>query len=160
MPCQGSHIQMCRVQEAVWKNMSTEDAEPPVDKVLEELPFTYDRVGIFHPFLVKADRKTQRRYGEMFTCLSSREAHIETTSNLTTDSYIQALRRLIIRRGNVRRIRSDNGINFFGTSIEPRTEFGEMDEKRINDFMMELGGEWISCKSNPPMSSNMGGVWE
>ena len=27
--CQVSHIQMCRVQEAPWKNMSTEDGEPP-----------------------------------------------------------------------------------------------------------------------------------
>ena len=35
-----------------------------------------------------------------------------------------------------------------------------MDEKRISDFLMELGGEWISWKCNPPMASNMGGVWE
>ena len=35
-----------------------------------------------------------------------------------------------------------------------------MDEKRINDFLMESGGEWISWKCNPPMASNMGGVWE
>ena len=35
-----------------------------------------------------------------------------------------------------------------------------MDEKRISDFIMELGGVWISWKHNPPMASNIGGVWE
>ena len=96
----------------------------------------------------------------MFTCLSSRSVHIKVTRNLTTDGFIQALRRLISRRGNVRMIRSDNGANFVGASIELKKALGEMDEKRINDFLMELGGEWISWKCNPPMASNMGGVWE
>ena len=57
-------------------------------------------------------------------------------------------------------IRSDNGTNFVGASTELKKAFGEMDEKRINDFFMELGGEWISWKRNPPVASNMGGVWE
>ena len=96
----------------------------------------------------------------MFTCLSSRSVHIKVTRNLTTDGFIQALRRLISRRGNVRMIRSDNGANFVGASIQLKKALGEMDEKRINDFLMELGGEWISWKRNPPMASNMGGVWE
>ena len=96
----------------------------------------------------------------MFTCLSSRSVHIKVTRNLTTDGFIQALRRLISRRGNVRMIRSDNGANFVGASIELKKALGEMDEKRINDFLMELGGEWITWKRNPPMASNMGGVWE
>ena len=41
-------------------------------------------------------------------------------------------------------IRSNNGINFVGANIELKKAFGEMDEKRINDFLRELGGEWIS----------------
>ena len=115
---------------------------------------------MFGPFLAKDGRKIQKRYGVMFTCLSSKAVHIEVTSNLTTGSFIQALRCLISRRGNVSMIRSDSGTNFVGASIELKKAFGEMDEKRINDFLMELGGEWISWKRNPPMASNMGGVWE
>ena len=57
-------------------------------------------------------------------------------------------------------IRSDNGTNFVGASTELKKAFGEMDEKRINDFFMELGGEWKSSKRNPPVASNMGGVLE
>ena len=113
----------------------------PADRLLEEPPFTYCVVDMFGPFLVKGDRKTKKKYRGMFTCLSSRAVRIETTSNLTTDSFIETLRRLISRRGNVRMIKSDNGTNFVGASIELRKTFGEMDERMINDFMMELGGE-------------------
>ena len=132
----------------------------PADRLSEERPFTYCGVDMFGPFLVKDGRMIQKRYGAMFTCLSSRAVHIEVTSNLTIDSFIQALRRLIRRRGNVRMIRSENGTKYVGASIELKKTFGEMDEKSINDFLMELVGEWMSWKCNPPMASNMGGVWE
>ena len=36
-------------------------------------------------------------------------AYIETANSLETDSFIQALRRFIARRGPIREIRSDNG---------------------------------------------------
>ena len=104
----------------------------PADRLSEEPPFTYCGVDMFSPFLVKDDRKIQKRYGVMFTCLSSREVHIEATSNLETDSFIQVLRRLISRRENVRMIRSENVANFVGASIELKKAFGEMVEKRIN----------------------------
>ena len=127
----------------------------PADRFSEEPPFTYCGVDMFGPFLVKDGRKIQKRYKAMFTCLSSRAVYIEVTSNLTADCFIKSLIRLISRL-----IRSDNATNFVGASIELKKAFGEMDEKRINDLLMELGGVWISWKRNPPMASNMGGVWE
>ena len=35
-----------------------------------------------------------------------------------------------------------------------------MDKKKINDFLMELGGEQLIWKHNSHTASNMGGVWE
>ena len=35
-----------------------------------------------------------------------------------------------------------------------------MNKKKIDDFLMELGGEWLIWKHNPSTASNMGGVWE
>ena len=92
-------------------------------------------------FLVKEGRKIQKRYGAMFTCLCSRAVHIETTNSMKTDSFIQALRRLISRRGNIRIIRSENGSNIVGASTELKRALSEMNKKKINDFLMELGGE-------------------
>ena len=79
---------------------------------------------------------------------------------METDSFIQALRRLISRRGNIRIIRSDNGSNFIGASTELKRAFNEMDRKKINDFLMKLGGEWLIWRHNPPTASNLGAEWK
>ena len=57
-------------------------------------------------------------------------------------------------------IRSDNGSNLVGTSAELSCVFQEMDHIKIGNFLKENGGEWMIWKRNPPLSSNMGGVWE
>ena len=59
-------------------------------------------------------------------------------------------------------IKWDNRNNFVSASIQLKKAFGEMDKKRIIDFLIKLGGGWISQKQNPPhlMACNMGGEWE
>ena len=57
-------------------------------------------------------------------------------------------------------IRTDNGTNFVGASTELIKSFQEMDHVRIGEFLEENGREWIWWKRNPPLASNMGGVWE
>ena len=131
----------------------------PVDRLSKEPSPIVGLTCLVH-FWPKMVEKSKRDMGSCLHVYPARQVHIEVTSNLTTCSFIQALRCLISRRGNVSMIRSDSGTNFVGASIELKKAFGEMDEKRINDFLMELGGEWISWKRNPPMASNMGGVWE
>ena len=128
------------------------------EQLIEEPPFSYCGIDMFGPFLVKEGRKIHKRYGAMFTCLCSHAVHIETTNSMTTDSFIQELKRLISRRENIRIIQSDNGSNFIGASTELKRAFSEMDKKKINDFLMELGGEWLIWKHNPPTASNMGRV--
>ena len=78
---------------------------------------------------------------------------------MDTDSFINALRRFIARRGNVNLIRSDNGSNFVGASNELKKALNEMDRQRIEEFLTQKGAE-ITWKWNPPTGSHMGGVWE
>ena len=132
----------------------------PEERLIEEPPFCYCGVDMFGPFLVKEGRKIHKRYGAIFTCLCSRAIYIETTNSMTTDSFIQALMRFISRRGNIGIIRSDNGSNFIGASTELKRAYSEMDKKKINYFLMELGGEQLIWKHNSHTASNMGGVWE
>ena len=69
-------------------------------------------------FVIRERRSDLKRYCALFTCFASRAAHIEVANAMDTDYFIQALRRFIARRGAVRSIRSDNGINFAGASNE------------------------------------------
>ena len=54
----------------------------PSDMLCKEPPFTYCGVDLFGPFVTKEGRKELRRYGALFTCLSSRAIHIETVASI------------------------------------------------------------------------------
>ena len=94
-------------------------ANLPLERVTPDRPpFTFVGVDYFGPMLVKQKRSHVKRYGCLFTCLASRAVHIEIAHSLDTDSFIDALRRFIARRGRPEVMRSDNGTNFHGGERE------------------------------------------
>ena len=135
-------------------------ADLPVERLSEEPPFTYCGIDMFGPFIIKQRRSQLKRYGAMFTCMSSRAIHIEITHSMDADSFIQALRRMVARRGNVRTIYSDNGTNFGGAETELKEAYSKMEWGKIKDYLMSINTDWIEWKKNPPAASHMGGVWE
>ena len=76
--------------------------------------FTYFTFDMFGPFTVSVKRSNMERCRAMFTYFASKNFHIEVTHSLLTNLLIQAWRRLIYWRGNMRKIRSGNGSNFVG----------------------------------------------
>ena len=143
-------------------------ADLPNDRTLNGPPFTNCGVDMFGPLLIKEDRKELKRYGALFTCLASRAVHIEFTCSMDTElcdkliqaELIQALRRFIAKRGNIRVLRSDNGSNFVGAQKELGNAFKEMDHEKIQCFLQNIDADYISWHRKPPASSHMGGVWE
>ena len=93
-------------------------ADLPADRTQEATPFTYCELNMFGPFTIKCHRTELKRYGIIFTCLASTAIHLEVAITVDTDSFIQALRRFIARRGNMRMLRSDNDTNFVGGQTE------------------------------------------
>ncbi|XP_072174577.1 uncharacterized protein [Diadema setosum] len=77
-------------------------AELPEERVEPSPPFSYCAVDYFGPFLIKERRSEVKRYGVLFTCMSSRSVHPETANNLSSSAFINALRRFMNRRGSVR----------------------------------------------------------
>ena len=130
------------------------------NRISEEPPFSYCGIDVFGHFTVKDGRKEKKRYGALFTCLSSRAVYVEVSHDMTTDSFIMCLRRFFGRWGHVWMIRTDNGTNFIGASVELIESFQEIDHIRIGEFLQQNGGEWIWWKRNPLLASNTGGVWE
>ena len=79
---------------------------------------------------------------------------------METDSFIQALRILIGRSGNIRTVRSDNGSNFVGAGKELLRAFEEMDYNKIKSFLQNNGSDWIVWHRNLPVTNDMGDIWE
>ena len=131
----------------------------PSDRLIHDPPFTYCGIDMFGPFLVKDGRKQRKYYSAMFTCMSSRAVHIETTNSVSTDSFILALRRLISSRWNVRMNHTDNGTNFAGANIKLSKAFNEINHTKISNFLMKLG-DWITWRRNLTVANNVGGVWD
>ena len=132
-------------------------ANLPNSRVEPAPPFSYCAVDCFGQWYVKDGRREVKRYGTLFTCMASRAIHIEVAHSMETDSFLQALRRVIARRGPIRELRSDRGTNFVGAENELKRALQEMDDEKIKAELLTHNIDWIR---NPATASNFGGAWE
>jgi hypothetical protein len=114
-------------------------------------------IDVFGPFFVKLKRSTVKRYGCIFTCLVMRAVHIEILDTMETDSFLNAFRRFVARRGMPVNVFSDNGTNFVGAESELRKCIQELSPTEIEQYASKNGITW---HFNPPLASHMGGIWE
>ncbi|XP_051802834.1 uncharacterized protein LOC127533562 [Acanthochromis polyacanthus] len=132
-------------------------AELPEERVEASGPFTYSGMDCFGPFIIKKTRKEYKRYGLIFTCLASRAVHIEMLEDLSTDSFLNALRCFISLRGAVRLLRCDQGSNFIGANNELKEALKQCDTRLLELFLADQQCEFVF---NTPAASHTGGVWE
>lgn len=132
----------------------------PEDRLKPAPPFTYCAVDCYGPWYIKEGRKEVKKYVALFTCMASRAVHLEVSNTLETDSFLNALRRFICRRGPVRQLRSDQGTNFIGAKRELREALQSMDQSKISAELLKENCDWMTFKMNPPSASHAGGVWE
>jgi len=100
-------------------------------------------------------------YIAIFVCFVTGTVHIEVVTNLSTEAFPAALRRLIACRGKPRIICSDNGINFQGIANELHAIYkilrSTSQMATVQDFLTTEGCEW---KFIPPHGPHFGGLWE
>lgn len=132
-------------------------AELPKVRIEESAPFTNCGMDCFGPFIIKRYRKEHKRYGLIFTCLYSRAVHIEMLEDLSTDSFINALRCFISLRGAVHKLYCDQGRNFVGAKNELSEALKQCDYQALENFLAEKQCEFVF---NAPSASHAGGVWE
>ena len=123
-------------------------ADLPKDRFQEAEPFTYCAVDMFGPCKIKVwtMQSEIKHYGAMFTCLATSAMQIQVSSSMTNDSFIQALRRLIAKRGNMRQIHLDNGLDLAGAEQELIYAFNEMEQKKIQGLLQNSNADWITCE--------------
>lgn len=153
-------LKTCLVCRRVnWKESLQRQADLPADRVcVAKAPFTCTGVDCFGPFDVKQGRKRVKRWGCLFTCLTSRAIHLEILDGLDADSFLNAITRFSARRGVPERIRSDNGTNMVRADKELRA--AALSWERDDNLQNALLKRQIAWEFNPPHASHMGGVWE
>ena len=88
-------------------------ADLPFDRVTPgKPPFSFVGVDCFGPFVVKRGRTKIKRYGCLFTCLTTRAVHIKKLDSLEADPFINGFVRFCARRGVPEKVRSGNSTNF------------------------------------------------
>ncbi|XP_041564840.1 uncharacterized protein LOC121467484 [Drosophila elegans] len=123
----------------------------PQEWTIVDRSITSQRPGTKHP----------QCYIAVFVYFSTKAAHLEVVQDLTTDSFIGALRRFISLRGSPRTIWSDNATNFVGAKRElaelKELFLSEPHTASISSSCLANGIDW---KFIPPRAPHFGGLWE
>ena len=84
----------------------------PSERVQFPPPFTHVGIHFAGPLYVQGNPSPHKSYVCIFTCASSRMVHLELTSDLSTNVFLQAFNAMISRRGLCSTIWSDNTKTF------------------------------------------------
>lgn len=142
----------CRIRRTKPAQPSTGN-HPPSRLAHGKRPFTFTGIDFFGPMTITVGRTHQKRYGVLFTCLTTRAVHLEIAGSLSSDSAIMALRRFIGRRGCPTELHSDNGTNLRGADIELQSAARQA-------LAHEASVRFIRWQYIPPSAPFMGGAWE
>jgi len=134
-------------------------AELPPQRMHPGPPFYHTSVDYFGPIDVNISRnRSDKRYGALFTCMTTRAVHIEVAPSLSTSDFLNVLRVFTNLRGTPKTIYSDQGRNFVGAEkeIAPRLEKLSEDPEFASQ-MVQRGIKWVF---QPPNAPHFGGVHE
>ncbi|XP_055543002.1 uncharacterized protein LOC129728580 [Wyeomyia smithii] len=137
--------------------------ELPAARVTISRPFAKCGVDYFGPVYVRAGRRQTaiKTYVSIFVCMSTKAVHMEHVTDLSTERFLQALRRFFARRGRSSDIYSDNGTNFVGARNQLRELFALLkDPQHQQAVARECSANGIHWHFNPPGAPHFGGLWE
>ena len=133
-------------------------ADLPRERItFKEPPFSNTGVDYFGPFFGTVRRSTEKRWGFLFTYLTTRAVHFEVVSSMDTSSCVMGIERFCARRGIPSVIWSDNGTNFVASEKELLSNINNWNQQVLGETLVKKGIKW---KFNPPSAPHHGGVWE
>lgn len=129
--------------------------------------YVFENCGLDYagPFWYKeGQRKNSARrkcYIALFICFATKAVHIELAADLSSETFLNVLKRFISRRGRPAVIYSDNGSNFVGA----KSELNELYQLFHNESIKQRILEFITCEKIkwrfiPPRAPHMGGLWK
>ena len=117
--------------------------------------FRITRVDYLGPLYVTVRRTTEKRWGFLFRCLTTRAVHVEIVPSMDASSCVIGSERFLSRWGTPAFIWSDNGTNFVGAE----KELPENIEKwNTINIAVELAHKDFKWRFNPPSAPHQGGI--
>ena len=146
-------------KRAVGRKLEQKMAPLPDSRLQTDVPWACVGVDFTGAFPIRQNEAGQHKkmYVCLFTCMSSRAVHFECTDNLTTETFILALRRMMARRGVPRQMFSDEAKTFVRAARELATLETAVDLQRLDNECTNLGIKW---SFNTPFAQWRGGAWE
>ncbi|XP_062716004.1 uncharacterized protein LOC134291800 [Aedes albopictus] len=136
-------------------------AELPAARVTATQPFAVTGIDYWGPIQIQPQHRRaapRKAYVAVFVCFCTKAVHLELVADLSTQKFIQALRRFVSRRGLCSEIYSDNGRNFVGAAKELRHLLRSQEHRAA--VVQECTKNGIKWRFNPPTASHFGGLWE
>ncbi|XP_054723793.1 uncharacterized protein LOC129233890 [Uloborus diversus] len=99
-----SVIKKCRICQKYLSKAANQITAPlPLDRSNTSPPFSVCGLDFAGPIYVKFFKEVRKSYIVLFTCAVTRSIHLELVSDMTTDSFLLALRIFLARRVNFER---------------------------------------------------------
>lgn len=124
---------------------------------IHENPFSYIIVDTCGSFSIRVNRKTEKRWLFVASCLTTRGIFISVLHSMSSESCLMALENLINTKGAPKRIISDNGSNFVGGNNKLTEKTDEWNQKLLDKNIISEAIEW---DFNPAKASSMNGSIE
>lgn len=117
-------------------------ADLPKERVTQSRPFTNTGVDYTGHVDVKINKgrgvKTCKAYIAIFICLATKAVHLKLVSDMTTQTFLAAFKRLCARRGTPRHMYLDNETNFVGAARLLKEDFEKHETFKTSEFFNEM----------------------
>ncbi|XP_045032624.1 uncharacterized protein LOC116926858 [Daphnia magna] len=138
-------------------------ASLPVHRLTPYRPaFAFTGIDYFGPLTVRVGGRGVRhkkRWISLFTCLTTRAVHLETSDGLSLEEFLLCFTRFVSVREKPEVIYSDNGTNLVAAEQELRQALDELVERR-NELRAIMSCQQIKWHCSPSDGPHFGGVWE
>ena len=135
----------------------------PEERVTPSRPFSKCGLDYAGPFQLKCSKgrgiRTPKGYLAILVCLATKAVHMEVVGDLTTESFLAAMRRFSRRRGLPVEVWSDNATTFHGADAALRSMFREA-HLSWNHIATALSAQGIQWKFIPAAAPHFGSLWE
>ena len=134
------------LDSAFFTNIDSFGDIPVLDEILEnDIRDAWNNPSTMNTDLMDVEKlmpwaqinKKEKSRNDVDVCMTTTSIHLDVLSDMTTDSFINALRRFLARRGPVRNFYTDNGSNFMEAERVLPEEIKTWNQGEIQEYLRQ-----------------------